>query len=100
MVASAKPGAVTTQRPRDGANLQDGSRRLRGVGTRCPSEPTSKDQLKLIMVDDSEQPKPTRARLGHLVAVGAVVFPEEGLATYRDGIRVLCAELGIPPESS
>ncbi|MBM7786513.1 hypothetical protein [Tenggerimyces flavus] len=52
------------------------------------------------MVDDSEQPKPTRARLGHLVAVGAVVFPEEGLATYRDGIRVLCAELGIPPESS
>jgi hypothetical protein len=51
-----------------------------------------------VFADDSEEKDPRRTELGHLVGVGAVLFPENSLIAYSDGIRSLRDELGIPPE--
>lgn len=53
--------------------------------------------MRLIMVDDSEEKQPSRGSIGHLVGVGAAVFPEDKLAHYTNGIRALREELSIPP---
>ncbi|ACU37170.1 hypothetical protein [Actinosynnema mirum] len=55
--------------------------------------------MKLIMVDDSEEKNPRRVGLGHLVGVGAVVFPEEGVVFYRDEIRRIRTRYGVPTET-
>jgi hypothetical protein len=47
-------------------------------------------------VDDSEVSTPTRSKLGHLVGVGAVIFPEAGVAAYRDGMKELREMYGVP----
>lgn len=52
--------------------------------------------MYLVMVDDSEEKNPRRDDLGHLVGVAGVIFPETAIAAYRDGIRALRDELGIP----
>jgi hypothetical protein len=49
-----------------------------------------------VFVDDSEEKDPRRRGLGHLVGVGAVLFPENSLLEYTDGIRSLREELGVP----
>lgn len=51
-----------------------------------------------VFADDSEEKDPRRTELGHLVGVGAVLFPENSLIAYSDGIRCLRDELRIPPE--
>jgi hypothetical protein len=51
-----------------------------------------------VFADDSEEKSPRRTGLGHLVGVGAVLFPESSLAAYSDAIRSLRQELGIPPD--
>jgi hypothetical protein len=53
--------------------------------------------MLMVFVDDSEEKKPRRTPLGHLVGVGAVAVPEDGLAPYAAGIRALRAEFGVPP---
>ena len=49
-----------------------------------------------LFADDSEEKSPRRPGLGHLVGVGAVLFPEESLIAYTVGIRSLRTELGVP----
>ena len=51
-----------------------------------------------VFADDSEEREPRRHGLGHLVGVGAVLFPETSLLDYTEGIRSLRMELGVPPE--
>ncbi|WP_284740518.1 DUF3800 domain-containing protein [Amycolatopsis sp. RTGN1] len=51
----------------------------------------------LVLCDDSEQLNPSRAGLGHLVGLGAVLFPEETVALYSTRIKAARAELGVPP---
>ena len=51
--------------------------------------------MLMVFVDDSEEKKPRRTPLGHLVGVGAVAVPEDGLAPYAAGIRALRAEFGV-----
>lgn len=55
--------------------------------------------MRLVFVDDSEETDCQRQNIGPLVGVGAVVFPEEGIARYRDSIRQLRIELGVPPDT-
>src|SRR5262249_13655065 len=50
-----------------------------------------------VFADDSEEKHPRRLGLGHLVGVGAVLFPEGSLIAYTEGIRQLRNELGVPP---
>jgi len=52
--------------------------------------------MQFVFVDDSEERTPRRLGLGHLVGVGAVVFPERSLVGYTDGMRALRDELGVP----
>jgi hypothetical protein len=51
----------------------------------------------LVLCDDSEQLNPSRAGLGHLVGLGAVLFPEETVALYSTRIKAAREELGVPP---
>src|SRR6266516_2233692 len=51
-----------------------------------------------LFADDSEEKSPRRCDLGHLVGVGAVLFPEASLITYSELIRSLREELGVPPD--
>lgn len=55
--------------------------------------------MLMVFVDDSEEKKPRRTPLGHLVGVGAVAVPEDGLAPYAAGIRALRAEFGVPADT-
>jgi len=57
-------------------------------------------RVRFVFADDSEEKHPRRSGLGHLVGVGAVLFPEGSLLGYTEGIRQLRNELGIPLESS
>jgi hypothetical protein len=50
----------------------------------------------LVLTDDSEQLNPSRPGLGHLVGLGAVLFPDETVALYSDRIKSARVELGVP----
>jgi hypothetical protein len=51
-----------------------------------------------VFADDSEEKAPRRSGLGHLVGVGAVLFPEDSVLKYTEGMRSLRKELGIPSD--
>jgi hypothetical protein len=51
-----------------------------------------------VFADDSEEKNPRRRGLGHLVGVGAVLFPESSLLEYSEDIRSLRMELGVPSD--
>ena len=55
--------------------------------------------MRFLFADDSEEKSPRRMGLGHLVGVGAALFPEESLAAYTEGIRSIRKDLGVPPET-
>ncbi|HEY7273353.1 MAG TPA: DUF3800 domain-containing protein [Actinoplanes sp.] len=52
--------------------------------------------MRLVFIDDSEQRQPPRQGLGHLRALGAVIFPETGIAGYAEDLTTIRSELGIP----
>lgn len=52
--------------------------------------------MQLAFLDDSEEKQPRRAGLGHLVAVGGVVVPENSVAAYSTGLAGICKDLGVP----
>ncbi|WP_285479433.1 DUF3800 domain-containing protein [Amycolatopsis sp. NBRC 101858] len=49
------------------------------------------------MTDDSEQLNPSRPGLGHLIGLGAVLFPEDTVALYSNRIKAAREELKVPP---
>lgn len=53
----------------------------------------------LVLTDDSEQLNPSRPGLGHLVGLGAVLFPEETVALYSSRIKSAREELAVPPDA-
>ncbi|HWM02003.1 MAG TPA: DUF3800 domain-containing protein [Actinophytocola sp.] len=52
--------------------------------------------MRLAFIDDSQQTDPPRDGLGHLLAIGAVIVPEAGVAGYAADLRSIRTELGIP----
>ncbi|MEV4603411.1 hypothetical protein AB0K15_39245 [Amycolatopsis sp. NPDC049253] len=52
----------------------------------------------LVFADDSEQLNPTRAELGHLIGIGAVLFPEATVATYAERVKAAREDLGVRRE--
>lgn len=52
--------------------------------------------MRLVFIDDSQQREPPRRGLGHLMAMGAVIFPEEEVAPYADTLAAIRVDLGIP----
>jgi hypothetical protein len=54
--------------------------------------------MRVVFLDDSEQINPPRARLGHLLAFAAAIFPEESLAPFAKDLSRITAALGIPAE--
>ncbi|MEV6620293.1 DUF3800 domain-containing protein [Amycolatopsis sp. NPDC051106] len=54
--------------------------------------------MRLVFIDDSQQREPPRRGLGHLMAMGAVIFPEEEVATYADTLAAIRIDLGIPSQ--
>ncbi|GAA0489748.1 hypothetical protein Ade02nite_24840 [Paractinoplanes deccanensis] len=52
--------------------------------------------MRLAFLDDSEQTDPIREGLGHLRALGTVIFPEAQVAGYADDLAGIRAEIGIP----
>jgi hypothetical protein len=52
--------------------------------------------MRLVFIDDSEQRQPSRNGLGHLRALGAVIFPEAEIAGYAEDLFEIRSELGIP----
>jgi hypothetical protein len=54
-------------------------------------------QLRLVFLDDSEQPDPPRRGLGQLLAVGCVLVPERAVAGYGADLAAIRAQLGLPP---
>jgi hypothetical protein len=53
--------------------------------------------LRVAFLDDSEQARPPRAGLGHLLAFAAAIFPQENLAPFAQDLAGVAAGLGIPP---
>lgn len=53
--------------------------------------------MRVAFLDDSEQTSPPRARLGHLLAFAATIFPQDGLAPFAEDLAGIVASLGIPP---
>jgi len=53
--------------------------------------------MRVAFLDDSEQADPPRAGLGHLLAIAAVIFPQEHLAPFATDLADIAASLGIPP---
>lgn len=54
--------------------------------------------MRIVFIDDSQQQDPPRAGLGHLLAVGAVSFPERQVAGYSADLLAIRRELDIPAE--
>lgn len=52
--------------------------------------------MQVAFLDDSEEKQPRRAELGHLVAVGGVVVPENVVALYSSGLQDICRDLEVP----
>lgn len=53
--------------------------------------------MRVAFLDDSEQTKPPRAGLGHLLAFSAAIFPQESLTPFATDLSGIAAELGLPP---
>lgn len=53
--------------------------------------------MRVAFLDDSEQARPPRAGLGPLLAIAAVIFPQEHLAPFATDLADIAASLGIPP---
>lgn len=54
--------------------------------------------MQLVFIDDSGQTRPVRQHLGELVAMGAVMVPEESVASYAQDLAAIKAELQIPAD--
>ena len=54
--------------------------------------------MKLVFIDDSGQQKPPRAGLGHLVALGAVIVPEDEVTGWASDLLAMKAQLGVPED--
>jgi uncharacterized protein DUF3800 len=52
--------------------------------------------MDLIFVDDSKQKKPSRPGMGHLVAVGGLHVPSEGVQALMKTLEETCTEYGFP----
>jgi len=52
--------------------------------------------MRLAFLDDSQQAEPPRRGLGHLLALGAVIVPEEQVAGYATDLVSIRATHGIP----
>ena len=52
--------------------------------------------MRLAFIDDSQQREPPRDGLGHLLAIGAVIVPDDQVAGFAEDLRLLRDELGIP----
>lgn len=52
--------------------------------------------MRLVFIDDSEQRKPARQGLGNLIAVGAVMVPDDQLAAYARRLAEIRVDLGVP----
>jgi hypothetical protein len=53
--------------------------------------------MRLVFIDDSEQAKPRRHGLGPLLALGAVIVPEEQIAGYAEDLLKIKTDIGMPP---
>jgi hypothetical protein len=54
--------------------------------------------MKLVFVDDSGQRDPPRAGLGDLVALGAVIVPEDQVTGFASDLIAIKNRLGIPED--
>ena len=54
--------------------------------------------MHVVFVDDSRQQNPRRRGLGELVALGAVIVPDDRIAEYTHRVALLRSRLGIPEE--
>lgn len=52
--------------------------------------------MRLVFIDDSQQQEPPRRGLGHLLAIGAVIVPEQQIAPYAAALAAIRTDLGIP----
>jgi hypothetical protein len=52
--------------------------------------------MRILFIDDSQQQDPPRQGLGHLLAIGAVSFPEAQIAGYAADLHTIRSELDIP----
>jgi hypothetical protein len=53
--------------------------------------------MRLVFIDDSQQRDPPRRDLGHLLAIGAVIVPQQQVADYAAALATIRTEIGIPP---
>ncbi|MGN6535120.1 MAG: hypothetical protein ACTHKQ_05240 [Mesorhizobium sp.] len=53
--------------------------------------------MQLLFLDDSFQRRPSRQRVGPLVAVGGVSIPAKAARELERMLNILCAETGFPP---
>jgi hypothetical protein len=54
--------------------------------------------MRLVFVDDSGQQDPPRAELGDLVALGAVIVPEDQVTGFASDLIAIKSRLGIPED--
>jgi hypothetical protein len=54
--------------------------------------------MDLILVDDSKQKKPSRPGMGHLVAVGGLHVPSDGVQALARTLDETCKEYGFPSD--
>jgi hypothetical protein len=54
--------------------------------------------MKFVFIDDSVQRNPQRAGLGELVALGAVIVPEDQITGFASDLIALKNRLGIPQD--
>jgi hypothetical protein len=52
--------------------------------------------MHLVFIDDSEQRDPARQGLGNLIAVGAVMVPDDQLAVYAERLSEIRTDFEIP----
>ena len=52
--------------------------------------------MDLVVIDDSKQKKPSRPGMGHLVAVGGLHIPSDGVRVLERTLEETCAEYGFP----
>lgn len=52
--------------------------------------------VRLVFIDDSQQQQPCRRGLGHLLAIGAVIVPEQRVAPFAAALAAIRAEIGVP----
>jgi len=54
--------------------------------------------VRLVFIDDSEQTTVPRRGLGRLLALGAVIVPEDQVAGYAEDLVGIKADIGMPPD--